>query len=500
MQKRFIAIWFRHLKTDWIMRHQSHLKAIPFALQLPDHGHMRITEVSAKAKTVGIHAGMVVADAKVIYPNIEILDDKPELASKLLTKLCHWSIRYTPVAAVDLPDGLLLDITGCAHLWGGEQPYLRSIIDKLKSFGYHVRAAMADTAGAAWAIARYGKLRAIIPPDGQAEAIMPLPPAALRLHIPVLERLYKLGFYQVKSFINMPRSVLRRRFGEHLPAQLDYALGNQEETVHSIEPMEPYYERLPCVEPISTRKGIEIALQTLLDAICKRLQAEGKGIRTASFKGYRVDYKTEQITIRTNHPTHHAAHLFKLFELKVGNMKPALGIELFTLEAQQVEDVTILQETFWTVNSSLESKAIAELIDALESKFGNGTVRRYLPDEHHLPERSIKLSRSLGEQPAKQWSVDKWRPMQLLREPQPIEVTAPIPDYPPMNFRYRNTLHIIKKADACERIEAEWWMDGGLHRDYYIVEDAAGKRYWVFRLGHYQATATPSWFIHGFFA
>jgi len=298
----------------------------------------------------------------------------------------------------------------------------------------------------------------------------------------------------------MPRSVLRRRFGEHLLAQLDYALGNQEEIIHPIEPTEPYYERLPCVEPISTRKGIEIALHALLDAICKRLQAEGKGIRTASFKGYRVDDKTEQINIRTNHPTHHAAHLFKLFELKIGNMEPALGIELFTLEAQQVEDVTILQETFWTVNSSLESKAIAELIDALESKFGNGTVRRYLPDEHHLPERSIKLSRSLGEQPAKQWMVDKWRPMQLLREPQPIEVTAPIPDYPPMNFRYKNTLHIIKKADACERIETEWWMDGGQHRDYYIVEDAAGKRYWVFRLGHYQATATPLWFIHGFFA
>jgi protein ImuB len=500
MQRRVAAIWFRHLKTDWMIRHHPHLKEIPFVLQLPDHGRMRITEPCAKAKAAGVQAGMAVADAKVIIPHLQVLDDTPELAQKLLTKLCHWCIRFTPVAAIDIPDGLLLDVSGCAHLWGGEEAYLKSIVTKLNDLGYHVRAAMADIAGTAWAISRYGRIKAIIKSGEQANALLSLPPAALRLPLATLERLHKLGLHRIGSFMNMPPSVLRRRFGEHLLTQLDYALGHQDEMINPIQLTAPYLERLPCIEPISTRKGIEIALERLLATFCKRLQGEGKGLRAAIFKGYRVDNEIVQTQISTNHPSHNPVHLFRLFELRIACIEPALGIELFTLEAHQVENVTALQETFWAVNSSFESKEIAELLDGLQSKFGNDTVHRYLPDEHHLPERSIKLSNSLGEQPAKPWCMDKWRPIQLLKEPQPIEVTAPIPDYPPMNFRYNGKLHYIKKADACERIEPEWWLDGGLHRDYYIVEDEAGKRYWVFRLGHYNADAAASWFIHGFFA
>ena len=395
MQKRFVSVWFRHLKTDWMCRHQPNLRETPFVLALPDHGRLMITEVSSKAKASGLYTGMVVADARIILPDVEVLDDKTELAEKLLTKLAHWCIRYTPCAAVDLPDGLLLDVSGCAHLWGSEEDYLRSIINRLKGFGYGVRIAMADTVGAAWAVARYGKVKAIIPPAEQAEALMILPPVALRLEAVTNQRLHKLGLYRIQSFMNMPRSVLRRRFGESLLLQLDYAIGTKEEFIQPVLASEPYIERLSCVEPISTRKGIEIALQKLLEALCSRLQNEGKGIRIALFRGYRIDDKREEISIRTNHPSHHTQHLFKLFEIKIGNIEPALGIELFTLEAR-VEDVTSLQETFWTVNSSLESKELAELLDGLQSKFGGDIIHRYLPDEHHLPERAIKLSNSLN--------------------------------------------------------------------------------------------------------
>ena len=181
MEKRFVSVWFRHLKTDWMCRHHPHLKDIPFLLQLPHQGRTIITEVSSKAKEGGLQPGMVVADAKILLPDIEVLDDKADLAEKLLTKLAHWCIRYTPCAAVDLPDGLLLDVSGCAHLWGGEADYLRSISDRLKGFGYHIRIAMADTIGTAWAIARYGKIKAIIPAGEQREALLPLPVVALRL-------------------------------------------------------------------------------------------------------------------------------------------------------------------------------------------------------------------------------------------------------------------------------------------------------------------------------
>ncbi len=500
MNKRFVAILFRHLKTDWMIHQQSHLKGVPFVLALPDHGRMRITEVSALAKTKGIHTGMVVADARIILPDVKVIDDAPELANKLLNKLCLWCIRYTPITASTGSDGLILDVTGCAHLWGSEEAYLKEIIDKLKSFGYHIRAAMADTIGTAWAISRYGKIKAIIKAGEQAEAIMNLPPVALRLDIEILERLHKLGLYQIGSFMNMQRSVLRRRFGQQLLLRLDQALGHEEEIIQPVIPIEAYHERLPCLEPIQTKTGIEIALQRLLETLCMRLQKEGKGLRSATFKGYRVDNKIEQLNIITNHPSNSIHHLFKLFELKIETIEPGLGIELFTLEASKVEDVLSLQETLWTANSSLESKEVAELLDSLQSRFGNDIIHRYLADEHHLPERSIKEAISLKEKPSIAWRTDKLRPIQLLKEPQPIEVTAPIPDYPPMNFRYKGKLHKVLKADACERIESEWWLDGGLHRDYYIVEDEEGKRYWLFRLGHYNEEEKPAWFIHGFFA
>jgi len=498
--QRFVSIWFCHLKTDWMIHRQPELKNVPFVLALPDHGRMRITEVNVFAKAKGIFAGMVVTDAKIIIPGLQVFDDHLNLADKLLKRLCNWCIRFTPIAAVDGTDGLILDITGCVHLWGSEPLYLKAIMNKLKSFGFNVRAAIADTIGAAWAVCRYGKIKAIINPNDQREALMALPAAALRLDDMIIDRLQKLGLYTISSFMNIPRSALRRRFGQQLLLRLDQAFGKEEEIIQPLQPVEAYMERLPCLQPIQTAVGIEIALQQLLENLCNRLLKEGKGIRVAVFKGYRVDSKTESISISTNHPSHHINHLFKLFELKIATIEPALGIELFTLEASKVEDIVPLQETFWTANGNLESKEVAELLDHLESKFGSNILHRYLPNEHHLPEHSIKLAASLKEEPTTTWPSDKTRPIQLLQKPKPIEVTAPIPDYPPMNFRYEGKLHTIKKADACERIEAEWWHKPGLQRDYYVVEDEEGKRYWVFRSGHYNSDTKPSWFIHGFFA
>ena len=157
MCKRFVAIWFRHLKTDWMIRRQPELKEVPFVLALPQRGKMIITEVSAVAKGKGLSAGMTVADAKVALPEVQVYDDKLGLATKLLNNLAVWCIKYTPVAAVDSPDGLILDVSGCSHLWGSEESYLRDIISRLKDLGYYVRAAMADTIGAAWAVSRYAK-------------------------------------------------------------------------------------------------------------------------------------------------------------------------------------------------------------------------------------------------------------------------------------------------------------------------------------------------------
>ncbi|WP_028297539.1 Y-family DNA polymerase [Olivibacter sitiensis] len=500
MGKRFASIWFRHLTTDWVTLRKPQLRELPFVLAAPVHGRMVVMAANALAESQGISAGMVVADAKAFLPGLEVIDDRPRLAGKLLRALGLWCIRYTPVIAVDPPDGLILDISGCAHLWGGERIYLKEIVTRLRSKGYDVRMAIAPTIGTAWAVARYGKATPIVESGGEGGALVYLPPAALKLEPDVLERMHKLGMRTVGSFMEMPRSALRRRFGDQLLMRLRQALGKEEEHVVPLRPVPPYVERLPCLDPIRTATGIEIALERLLETLCRRLAGEGKGLRTAVLKCYRIDGKLVQIAIATSRATANVTHIFKLFALKIAQIEPALGIELFVLEAPKVEDADAVQEALWDSASGLEAAELAELLDRLTGKSRGCTVRRYLPDEHHWPERSIRLAASLSEKPTIPWSKARPRPTRLLPRPEPIEVTAPIPDYPPMLFRHKGEVHPIKKAEGPERIEREWWMDKGEHRDYYYVEDEKGQRYWIFRSGHYGDDHPRQWFLHGFFA
>ncbi len=315
------------------------------------------------------------------------------------------------------------------------------------------------------------------------EALLSLPPSALRLEMNVADRLHKLGLHQIRNFISMPRSALRRRFGREFILKLDQALGNEEEAIIPVEPIEPWRERLPCLEPIVTATGIEIALQLLLDTICQRLQQEGMGIRKAVFTGFRTDGKMEKIEIGTHRATLNAKHLYKLFEDKISTIEPAPGIEFFMIEALKTEKISPHQEKLWDTTSGLEDPGLSELMDRLANRFGNSPINRFLPAEHYLPEKSFKESVSPDETSGTPWMTGRPRPMQLLSRPERIEVTAPIPDYPPMIFRYQGKLHKIKKADGPERIEQEWWIQDGPHRDYYAVEDEEGQRYWLFRSG-----------------
>ncbi len=500
MNNRFVSLWFRHLTTDRLTLRRPELQQLPFVLAGSVRGRMVVTAANPLAEAQGITAGTTAADAKAIVPDLQVIDDIPGQGAKLLNALGEWCIRYSPSIAVDLPDGLILDVSGCAHLWGGERDYLKEIVTRLRSKGYDVRGAIADTVGTAWGVARFGRIKPIIEPGKQADALLPLPPAALRLEAVTLERLQKLGFYSVRSFIGIRRSVLRRRFGQDFLLRLDQALGNEEEPLQLLHPVEPYQERLHCLEPIRTATGIEIAIKTLLEKLCRRLQGEGKGLRAAILKGYRVDGQMIQTDIGTNCPSHHTDHLFKLFELKIPLLEPDLGIELFTLEASKVEDVSPEQEILWSPEGcGLADIRLAQLLDKLANKIGAGNIHRYLPQERYWPERSLKLALSLKDKPSASWRTGRPRPSLLLSKPERIEVTSPIPDYPPMLFIYKDQVHHIKKADGPERIEREWWLDEGPHRDYYQVEDQEGRRYWLFRSGHY-SDEQSQWYIHGFFA
>lgn len=238
-------------------------------LYAPEHGRMVVRASSQSLTKEGILPGMVVADVRAILPSVEVFPEDTVAEEKLLKDLAEWCLRYSPIVATDSPDGLILDISGCPHLWGGELRYLQSITARFCKGGYDVRAAIADTTGTAWAVARYGKNAMIIEPGKQNEALSPLPPAALRLDNSTLQRMDKLGFRQIGQLIGIPRLNLRRRFGESLLIRLEQALGAMPEPLQPIQPAPIYLERLPCLEPIRTATGIEIALKRLLETMCE---------------------------------------------------------------------------------------------------------------------------------------------------------------------------------------------------------------------------------------
>ncbi len=500
MQKRFISVWFHHLCTDWFALKQPALRGKPFALSALSHGRMVITAASELAERAGVEVGMSQVDACAFLPSLEVLKDRPGLEEQLLQRLAEWCIRFTPIAAPDEGCGLLLDVSGCTHLWGGEEAYLHDLLKRLEARGYSARAAMADTIGAAWAGARFGRSSAVIHSGQQAAAIAGLPAAALRLEPEILERLHKLGLRQVKDFMSLPRAALRRRFGPSILRRLDQATGKEEEGIIGVQPAAPYTGRLPCLEPITSRTGIELALQHLLQEVCKGLESDGKGLRAATFRGYRVDGQAVGIQVGTVRPTHNVDHLFSLFSTRIDGIEPALGIELFVLEASGIEELHPAQTRLWESIGGLQDPRLSQLLDRITNKIGAQVVQRFLPEEHWWPERSIKPAASLEAQPQTDWTLSRPRPVQLLSQPLAIEVTAPIPDYPPMLFRDKGGLHKIVKADGPERIEQEWWIEEGAHRDYYAVEDEEGRRYWLFRSGHYDAAKKVGWFLHGFFA
>ncbi|HTI92126.1 MAG TPA: DNA polymerase Y family protein [Puia sp.] len=500
MSSRFLSLWFRHLKTDYTAIRRPALLTRPFVLALPDHGRKVITAANRLAEQEGIQPGMTVADARILIPTLEELDDKPELTDQLLHGLALWCIRYTPVVAVDPPNGLIMDVSGCAHLWGDERAYLTQIVATLRSKGYDVRGAIADTIGAAWAVARYCRHTPLIEPGEHITTLLNLPPASLRIEPSITTRLQKLGLEKIHRFASMPRQTLRTRFGNEFLLRLDQAFGRVDEPIKPVLPVEPFIERLPCLEPIRTATGIAIALTQLLETLCQCLKKQGKGLRTAVFKGHRVDGKIIQINIGTHRASHNEKHLFKLFEEKIPTLEPDLGIEIFTLEAPKVEDVSPLQPAMWNGATGLGDNGLIGLLDRITNKTGPHTIHRYLPAEHYWPERAFILAKTFDEIATDTWSVTRPRPIHILSRPEPIDVTAPIPDYPPMLFIHKGQRHKIIHAEGPERIEQEWWIRQGEHRDYYAAENEEGVRFWIFRLGHYNGDKTYQWFLHGYFA
>jgi protein ImuB len=486
----------------------------PFVTAITIGNRRLVAAASPEAVAGGITPGLPLADAHAFLPGLAVFDADPAGDAAALRRLAEWCGRYSPWTAPDGADGVLLDITGCAHLRGGEAALLDDILARIAALGFAGRAAIADTSGAAWAAARYGTEAAVvIVPGGSRAALAALPVAALRLPLEIASGLDRLGLRRIGDLYKMPRAALAQRFGEIVALRLDQALGAAGEPVSPLQPVPARRARLAFAEPIATPEDLARALRLLIEDLCEGLAAEGAGGRRLELACYRVDGIVERAAIGTARPSRDVRHLARLFEEKLGTIDPGLGIEDMMLSAPIAETLAAAQIA---LRRGFDAKGgdaddLAALVDRLGSRLGLANLCRLAPCEGHLPERAVAVLPAVGAtlKSPKAWPAGTARPVRLLNQPEPVEAMAPVPDDPPLMFRWRRLLHRVRRADGPERIAGEWWRDFGRGvpagdpddiRDYYRVEDETGRRFWLYRAGLYHPDRAARWFVHGVFA
>lgn len=451
----------------------------------------------------GVVVGMAATHARALVEGLDVRPAEPDADARLLDRLALHALRnWTPGAAVSSPDGLWLDLTGCAHLFGGEERLCGRIAAFCARAGFTARIAVADTPGAAHALARFGRDTLTIVAAGDTlRALMPLPVAALRLAPDALGAARRFGLDRIGDLIPLPRGPLARRLGLPAVERLDQALGRvPEPIVPVIDPQAPTAERR-LLEPIGNAEQIRQVISDLLDELVETLRTRGLGVRALRLVCHRVDGAEQEVSIGTSRPNRDATHLLRLLAMRIERIDPGLGLERFALTAVHDEPLGAT-----TLGAVLAGEAAApdvpRLVDGIAGRIGAEALFRIGAVESHVPERAVTRIDALGA-PAG-WPA--WtRPSRLLARPEPLfRVMALLPDQPPKRFEWRGTVHVVVAADGPERIHGEWWCREGEVwgvRDYFRLEDQAGQRFWVFRRGDgvNAVTGDLSWWLHGMF-
>lgn len=463
----------------------------------------RLAAVDAIAAAAGLRPGQSMTNALALWPHVRIVEAEPEEDAHALARLADWCLRFSPSVAVDAPDGLLLDIHGCAHLWGGEEAMVRTLVQRLK---LPVRAAVADTFGAAWALARYGDADVTVSAQEDARRLAALPVAALRLEEGVAAQLRRLGVKTIGQIAALPRPALRKRFGAGLLLQLARALGEEDSAVKFRMQPTAWIERAVFAEPICAPDSMARVVADLAQRLCARLDEVGLGARKFDAVFHRVDAESIRRRVRASMPLRDAKRLAALFAPQIESVDPGFGVEIVTLSAARAEHLALAQTDFEQANAQAAAADLAPFVDRLVNRFGSERVWRAAAQESHVPERAVTRVAPLAAPTPRTWPRSQPRPVRLFRRPQPIEALAVAPDDPPFMFRWQGRAHRVRNAEGPERIAAEWWRkplaENGIDRvrDYYRVEDETGARFWLFRSGLYGAVRPTRWWLHGVFA
>ena len=547
-QKRAMFVWLPNFAMTLARLKQPPLAKPEEPLVLIEKcGNIRrIAALDGPAARAGLHLHQPLADALAIYPKLIVADAEPEACESALTALAAWAQRYSPFTAAAYGSGLWLDIAGCAHLWGGEAPLAEDLLGRLEARGIHARAAIAPTFGAAFALAHHANRYVIVDRNTYRVLLASLPVERLRIGEETASLLRKLGLFTIGAVQELPRAGLSRRFPDLLP-QLDKAMGLVQEAIEFLRPPTPWIERLRFAEPISAPEDLERVAAKLLETLCARLETGRQGGMRFELSFFRADGGVETQAVTAALPTRDAARIMRLFREKLGLIDPGFGVDLAMLAAPHTEPLDERQASVLTAGQHAACvEELAALINSLENRLGPGRVYRLAPQESYIPERAVKrqavipesvrgaAAKRIGSLPSPQpsphgrggssqpsfgrplshgerdrvrgasavWSSAGERPIRLFARPQPIDVTAALPDAPPVLFRWRKVLHRIVRAEGPERIEPEWWRNASEAagtRDYYRVESTTGLRFWVFREGIYGGERLPRWYLHGLF-
>jgi protein ImuB len=518
--QRLLSLWLLRLPTDRVAKSRDpSASSSPLTIYGRRGNAEVLTAVDEAAERLGLSPGLALAQARAMHPAIEAVAEDAQADIALLERIADWCLRYTPLVACDPPHGLLLDITGCAHLYGGEEALACDLGRRLEAAGLAFRTAIAGTIGAAWAAARHGK------PGrhacGEERALLaPLPVTALRLDAATVAALARVGLKRIGDIIDLPRSPLTARFGADLLRQLDRALGREHEPLTPRLPVAPYVAEQRFPEPIAREENVLASVMRLAGRLKIALERRGDGARRLELTLFRTDGALRRIAAGTSRPLRAPADIRALFTERLAALSDALdpgfGFDMARLSVAVAEPCPPEQIG---IGSAEDSAALDRLADRLSARLGARRVCRLIAQDSHIPEVAAAsvpaqtAGADTGWEAFRRHRTDADlapRPLRLLLRPEPIEAVAEVPDGPPLRFRWRRALHEVISAEGPERIEGVWWSEdarhpvGNLTRDYFRVEDNTGLRFWLFRAGLYRDLVpggdAPAWFLHGMFA
>jgi protein ImuB len=461
-----------------------------------------ISAADTDVRKLGLRIGMPASKAQAMVTNLTMIDANPVEDALALRRLALWALRqYSPVVAVDGTDGIVIDIEGADHLQGGEERLISGLVNTLHARGLTARAAVADTWGSAHAIARLSATATTVIPIGEVtSAVVGLPIHCLRLAPDTIHGLRAMGIETVGELAAMPRAPLMLRFGPEPGRRLDQMFGRVAEPIEPLRTPELVEVSRNFQEPIGAAETIEKYVRRLVGQLTSKLEKRGLGVRRSDLIIHRVDNTSQSLRAGLAKPVRDPARLSKLLCDRIEKIDPGYGIEKMVLVAIMAEPLEEKQ----VASSLIEEPAVdyTPIVDILQNR--GQRLYRVTPVPSDVPERSVARIAPTAEETGADWAAKWARPLRLFARPEEIEVMAVLPDQPPAVFTWRGRRRRVKRADGPERIFGEWWLTSRERqavRDYFVVEDEIGERYWVFRAGDgvNMATGSHSWFVQGVF-